>query len=117
VNIAQSYMQSKVGVGGGDLLLFDPLRMLLDDAAEAVAGPGRYQDRMAYVLDNLELTADEEASLHGWGEFCARYGRRILRINSQGFTSSHRFKKVYEAQRAFREATRDWQYDESEDWQ
>lgn len=121
MNIAQNYLSTKLAVpSGGGPTLFDPLRTLLDDATEAAAGPGKYQDRMAFVIDHLMTsgwTADEEASLPGWGEFCARFGRRLLRIDSQGFVSSQRFRREYEAARAFRVVTKDWQYDESEDWQ
>jgi len=122
VNIAQSYLSSILPASSAaGATLFDPLRALLDDAKDAAARQGKYCDPMAFVLDHLTTaggwTPDEEASLPGWGEFCARFGRRLLRIDSQGLVSSARYKKAWEAQRAFKMVTRDWEYDESEDWQ
>ena len=122
MNIAQSYLTTKMDIpGDGMPTLFDPLRELLDDATNAAARPGRYCDRMAFVLDHLITAAgwepDEQASLPDWGEFCARFGRRLLFINSQGLVSSRKFRRAWEASRAFRQVTKDWQYDESGDWQ
>lgn len=74
------------------------LRQLLDDSAEAAKGPGRYCDRMAYVIDiACDPNGDETVSAGLGGLYATRFGRRVLLINDQGFCSSQAFKTPGEA--------------------
>lgn len=118
MNIAQEYLEAKAT--GAAAVTLDPLRTLIEDALEAAARPGRYVDRMAYILDQCYalqgVQPSQEASLQGWGEHCARYGKRLLHTNSQGFVESATYKSERLAMFAFNQFTRGWEIDDSQDW-
>jgi hypothetical protein len=80
------------------------LRQLLDDSADAVARPGRYCDRMAYVIDvACDPTGDDEVSMGIFGDYAVRFGRRVLVVDGQGFVSAVRYASVDEASAAMDE--------------
>lgn len=77
------------------------LRDLLDDSKEAASGPGRYCDRMAYVIDvACDANGDESLSLGLGGTYHSRFGRRILTVTSDGFVRTARYPSANAAAHA-----------------
>jgi hypothetical protein len=83
------------------------LRQMLDESKGAVASPGRYCDRMAYIIDCFaDAQGDEEVSEGFGGDYHSRFGRRILTIDTAGFVECERYDTVAKAEEEMRRLRR-----------
>ena len=92
------------------------LRQLLDESAARVAMPGRYCDRMAFIIDvACDPNGDDTFSAGLGGDWYARFGRRILLVDSRGFVTSQIFPRESVAEAAMEALRND--FAEACDWE
>ena len=92
------------------------LRELLDESKARVNMPGRYVNRMAYIIDvACDPNGDETFSAGLGGDWYARFGRRILQVDSQGFVGSITLPRESVAE-AFMERLRN-EFAAGDDWE